>query len=242
MKRKLFLALSLTLLVCLFVQMTVSANELGPNLVTGATAESPSNWGDNEDAWGPQNAIDGDMDTRWNAGPDDRDSSWLLIDLGADKVFNHIIVYEHFSRIEAFSVSVSKDNSNWTVIHTGTTINSIEDFVDQGVDSEKPLYEIDFDVLEARYIRLDFTETNNVATLWEVEVYNKGNASLTPVVEAAPVVEAPVEAAPPPPVAVAPAPVVVAPQTSDYTVLFLLGLLVFTAAVILNSKRVKFTK
>jgi len=104
----------------------------------------------------PQMAFDDDPTTRWGAGQDTK-SGWLAVDLGEPKTIGRLRANEAtWDRVRRFQLQVQKDG-RWQTIHTGTTI---------GAD-----YSASFESVTARHVRLNILESNDVPTIWEVQLF-----------------------------------------------------------------------
>ncbi len=101
-------------------------------------------------------AIDGDSSTRWSSGPLNEKSSgeiadqWLLLDMGENPVLIQNIQIDFFRKVwpMEYSVEVSNDKQQWTVVYT--VKRPAADKVDV---SDKKEFEIP---LMARYLRVYF--------------------------------------------------------------------------------------
>jgi hyaluronoglucosaminidase len=105
----------------------------------------------------PENAVDGDLDTRWASGYDD--ASWLTVDLGASTHLGRAVLRWEAAYGEAYRLEVSDDNETWR------TVATVEDS-DGGVD------EIWLDA-RGRYVRFQGVRrgTQWGYSLWELELY-----------------------------------------------------------------------
>lgn len=108
------------------------------------------------------NLTDGSMDTTFRTKSGAKQYT-VTIDFGEETPFNTMTVHEVANEdgayaIEAYTVDISTDGTNWTTVHTGTTI---------GTESK-----ISFDPVLARYIRLNVTQKKSgmASELAELEV------------------------------------------------------------------------
>ncbi|MFF6806930.1 discoidin domain-containing protein [Streptomyces sp. NPDC012616] len=76
-----------------------------------ATASAQADWGV------AANAIDGDIDTRWNLGHGPTSGDWFQIDLGSPTSFNKIVVdtgvNNSFDYVTKYQIYVSNDGADW---------------------------------------------------------------------------------------------------------------------------------
>lgn len=108
------------------------------------------------------NLTDGSMDTTFRTKSGAKQYT-VTIDFGEETPFNTMTVHEVANEdgayaIEAYTVDISTDGTNWTTVHTGTTV---------GTESK-----ISFDPVLARYIRLNVTQKKSgmASELAELEV------------------------------------------------------------------------
>ncbi|MET0256672.1 MAG: discoidin domain-containing protein, partial [Luteibacter sp.] len=130
----------------------------GVNLAIGAKASS--SLGVERPDLNPGAAIDGDFDTRW-ASVQKVDPVDLVVDFGAPKSFDHVIMrWENASSAE-YTIDVSNDGKTWNTV-LGPVVGK------GGVDTQT------FAVQTAQFVRLNSTKRNEVAygvSLFEFEVY-----------------------------------------------------------------------
>lgn len=72
---------------------------------------------------GPERAVDGDPETRWNAADGTSGDQWLEIDFGAKNTVTKTTVKEAFGRATAYAIEYW-DGSSWKACATGTTIGT----------------------------------------------------------------------------------------------------------------------
>ncbi|MWV42668.1 family 20 glycosylhydrolase [Paenibacillus sp. HJL G12] len=131
------------------------------NFALQATAESSPL---EADVLTPDKAIDGNLSTRWSSAYDD--ASWMIIDLGHSRKINKInIAWE--TQAEKFKLLVSQDKQTWTNVKP----------YDEILRSNGKLDTIDFDPIEARYVKFQGVERRPVGdtkygySIYELEVY-----------------------------------------------------------------------
>lgn len=136
----------------------------------------------------PELAVDGDEDTKWDCNvmqhADLQDSGvlhWILLDLGAEKEFNKIVL-KHAS-----NTTIDKDfptyNTREMKLEYSNDQNSWTEFLHILNGDQKPTNTRYFDAVTARYVRLNILVSGALDTdarLAEIEVYN---SSETPVEE-----------------------------------------------------------
>ncbi|MEV6926473.1 discoidin domain-containing protein [Dactylosporangium sp. NPDC051485] len=107
----------------------------------------------------PDNAIDGNPNTRWSSAFSD--PQWITIDLGATYSICKVVLNWEAAYGKAFQVQTSTDGASWTTIYNTTT----------GTGGVQTL-----DVSgSGRYIRMYGTQraTQYGYSLWEFQVYSK---------------------------------------------------------------------
>ncbi|WP_194892712.1 discoidin domain-containing protein [Catenulispora pinisilvae] len=72
-----------------------------------ATASSVDNSSD-----GPQNAVDGDPNTRWSSAYED--DQWIQVDLGSAVPFDQVVIVWEQAYAATYAIQTSNDASNWT--------------------------------------------------------------------------------------------------------------------------------
>lgn len=105
----------------------------------------------------PENAVDGDPDTRWASGYDD--ASWLTVDLGTPTRLGRAVLRWEAAYGKAYRLEVSDDNVTW---RTAATVD----------DSAGGVDELRLDA-EGRYVRFQGVQraTQWGYSLWELELY-----------------------------------------------------------------------
>lgn len=92
---------------------------LGENLALGAAAEANSTYEGSydQDSYGIEFAVDGDLGTRWSSRTEDDGFEFeIILDLGQPKTFNQLILFEttaYSGRISMISAQVSDDGTSW---------------------------------------------------------------------------------------------------------------------------------
>ncbi|MFF9566141.1 discoidin domain-containing protein [Streptomyces sp. NPDC014685] len=127
-----------------------------PLISRGKTATSSS---EEDSQYGPQNAFDGDPDTRW-ASAEGEDPQWLSVDLGAPADITRVRLDWEDAYAEAYRIEVSDDGTTWTRLAAETA-------GDGGTDEWSSL------TGKGRYLRVYGTArgTSYGYSLYEVEVY-----------------------------------------------------------------------
>ncbi|GAA4905022.1 hypothetical protein GCM10025789_25310 [Tessaracoccus lubricantis] len=111
-------------------------------LTDGATASSS---GDETASFGAENAVDGNLRTRWSASY--AMPTWLQIDLGVQRAVEQVQVHWEAASAAAYTVLVSDDAVTWQEVASKT---------DQPGGARVDALE--FDQVEARYVRINVTE------------------------------------------------------------------------------------
>ena len=143
------------------------AGYAGFNLATGKPAQCSGT--ENENAMGPDKAVDGVLDTRW--GSRFQDDEWLMIDLLDEYYLDSVKLYWEAAYATSYEVQLSPDGVTWT------TAVAITDAHGGVVTHVLPGNPTDLnDQPAARYVRiLCHTRSSGYgASLYEVEVYGSG--------------------------------------------------------------------
>ncbi|TKC86305.1 glycoside hydrolase family 2 [Trinickia terrae] len=135
--------------------LTVSGADAS-NLALGATATASSS---QNAGLGPQNAVDGNLTTRWSSAA--VDPSWIELDLGAIQTFDKVLLVWENAYGKAYQIQVSSDNQNWTTVYTQNAGTG-------GAET------ITFPSTSARYVRMYGTQrgTQYGYSLYEFEVFD----------------------------------------------------------------------
>lgn len=104
---------------------------------------------------------DGDTSTKWDSdfikGNDAKKEAWAVIDLGEETNLIDAVKISYFNKVypTRYQIQISNDQTNWTTVKTLSK------------DHDGPTHPVDEIIFEtpvsARYVRLLFTELNNVA-------------------------------------------------------------------------------
>ncbi|MEO7066392.1 MAG: beta-1,3-glucanase family protein [Rhodanobacter sp.] len=113
-------------------------------------------------------AFDGDLSTRWASAFED--PSWLAVDLGQTRRFDHVVLRWEQAHSIAYQLQASDDNQHWTTFYD-TAANG------GGVGGTERL---SFAAQTARYVRIYSTARGTVYgnSLFEFEVYGAETAGL----------------------------------------------------------------
>ncbi len=128
----------------------------GVSLAVGAKARA-SNVFHNDPGYGPNNAVDGDLETRWATDNGTR-QVWLELELPKPSTFSGVVIHEWSGappRIEKFEVQY-KEGGNWKTIFTGTTAG--------------PNFKKRFAPVTAQVVRLNILDANDAPTIDEFEL------------------------------------------------------------------------
>ncbi len=128
---------------------------LSKSLTIGKKART-SNIFQNNIAYGPSKAFDGDPATRW-ATDSGTQKAWIEVDLGKPTKFNRIKISEAFDRTMAFELEYRGNDRKWKTIDRGTKI---------GHDYSKQ-----FEPVTARIIRLNISRASEGPTIWEFQLF-----------------------------------------------------------------------
>ncbi len=128
----------------------------GPNLALGKKATSSGN--ENDKAYPPGAAIDGDLTTRWSSAF--VDASWIQIDLGSVQAIGQVVLRWERSYGAQYQIQVSTDGQTWTTAFNQTN----------GQGGSENLV---FPTVSGRYVRMNgvLRSSQYGYSLWEFEVY-----------------------------------------------------------------------
>lgn len=112
----------------------------------------------------PENAVDEDLQSRWASGY--KNNEWIYVDLGETYTIDSVKLNWEPAYGRGYEIQVSQDAENWSTVYSTTT-------GDGGID------EIQFDPVEAQYVRMYGTEraSSYGYSLWEFEVYQAESSS-----------------------------------------------------------------
>ncbi|WP_165984350.1 discoidin domain-containing protein [Streptomyces sp. YIM 98790] len=135
--------------------LTAGTSSAAPvNVAEGSTATASSQ---ENAAFPPSAAVDGDPGTRWSSSF--ADNQWLQVDLGAPAAVTGITLRWETAHARGYRIEISGDARTWTTLHqTGTGTGGTETLDVTGT---------------GRYVRMYGTEraTPWGFSLWEFEVY-----------------------------------------------------------------------
>lgn len=148
-------------------KLGLSAGAPLPKNQTGnATGTASAVWENDTPNYGPQRALDGNPDTRWACGPAGATSASFVIDFGAVRDFDRILIDEYeqapgVGRITSFRLQAWL-NGDWTTFHTGTTCArfSIHNFPEQSTSK----------------VRLLIDSSTDAPSIWEFQINNTDHA------------------------------------------------------------------
>lgn len=106
-----------------------------------------------QENFGPRNAIDGNMATRWSS--EFSDPQWLLLELDQPKIISGVIIYWEAAFGEDYQVLLSLDGKDWKVV-----------FEIKGADGKTD--DIYFKPQEARYVKIICQKR---ATSWGASIF-----------------------------------------------------------------------
>ncbi len=140
----------------------------GPNLALTAVATSSGN--ENDVAYPPTNANDGNLTTRWSSAF--VDPSWIQLDLGSVQSIGQVVLRWERAFGVVYQIQVSTDGQNWTTAYTQTN----------GQGGSENLV---FPTVSGRYVRMYGTQRSSQYgySLWEFEVYGP----VLPIIQTQPV-------------------------------------------------------
>jgi hypothetical protein len=134
--------------------VVTTINQLFPD-AAGISVTASSEWG--AGGYEPGKAVDGSIDTRWNAADNSGGNQWLQIDFGKARTFNRTVTREAFERVTSYAIQYW-NGSEWRTCANGTSIGSAK------TDS--------FATVTASKVRLFINTISSAsASIWEFEVY-----------------------------------------------------------------------
>ena len=125
------------------------------SLALDKPAKASGVWENNILQYGPEMAFDGDPTTRWGGSVGSR-SGWLKVDLGNETTVSSAVIQEGWDRTRKFSVQY-KAGDEWNDAAAGTTIGEE--------------LELKFAPVKAQVFRLNITESTDVPTIWEFQLF-----------------------------------------------------------------------
>ena len=196
------------------------------NLFTGAAVTAVSGL-ETEGSNLGEAAIDGDLATRWSSNTDD--AAYIIVDLGAVTPVDSLDIYWETACAADYTVEVSEDNENWTVVATVTDNANGASPAGEAVSHE-------WDAVAARYIKINCTRRNTEwgNSIWEMVAF-ESDAEVVKSLTVEVLEEEPAEETVEEPAAA----IVVeeAPQTFDFGVIAAISALVSLAGFSLTRKR-----
>ncbi len=117
------------------------------------SARASSEWQQNP-GYEAARAIDGDEATRWSAN--DRQPSWLEIDLGQVQRIGGVRLRDGWDRVRRFELR-ARSGEEWVCLHRGGVLGGE--------------VHLELEPVETQFLRLDILEASDVPTIWEWTVY-----------------------------------------------------------------------
>ena len=65
----------------------------------------------------PENAVDGDDKSRWQAAQSDK-NEWFYVDLGKEANIDHLYIHWEAARAKSYEIQFSNDEENWNTVYT----------------------------------------------------------------------------------------------------------------------------
>jgi hypothetical protein len=97
-----------------YEKLPTPASETGPEVKATASNVYFNQYSD----YGPDNAFDGDSDTRWAT---DTTPAWIAVDLRKEKAVCGVRIDETYNRVQKFEFQY-RDGNEWKTIFAGTTL------------------------------------------------------------------------------------------------------------------------
>lgn len=169
---KLLIHSSLCIVVCVAFSMSFKTSDV-VGLVSAQSGSNPlaitNVSASTNDGNVPENAIDGDLGTRWSGYGEE---AWIRFDLGSSTLVDRIDIafYRGDLREQDFMIETSTDGSDWEEV-----------FEDESSGETNELQSFDLDNSTARYVRFvgDGNSENDWNSITEVVIYGDGPAVAT---------------------------------------------------------------
>jgi len=130
---------------------------IAPTSLIAQKPATASNVHGNQTEFGPDKAVDGDMETRW-ATDDATSECWLQADAGDAVTMGKVRIAEFAPRIQQFRIEYKLQPADeWKVALDGTTAG--RDYVKS------------FPPVIARFVRLHILKASEAPTIWEFQVF-----------------------------------------------------------------------
>jgi len=132
-----------------------------PASLTAKAKTTASNTYQNSKEYGPDNAVDGNANTRW-ATDSGTKSAWLEVDLGRPLSFSRAVIKQAFpelQRVRKFAVEYWEDG-DWKTCYEGTNL--------------KARLSASFAPVTAQRVRLNLRESTDGPSVWEFALYPAG--------------------------------------------------------------------
>ena len=126
------------------------------NLAPSARAVASSSW-DNAPDFAPANINDGDLTSRWNAGPSDIKGSWIELDWPSPIAFNRLRLREFYTRITSHAIQ-HWSGKEWLNDEVGAKIGRDATIVFAPVVSDK--------------VRVLINDSVTTPSFWEIQAFN----------------------------------------------------------------------
>jgi hypothetical protein len=139
-----------------FDNLSVRIAAAPANLAQGRPARASSAW---DADYGPEKAVDGDPQTRWNSGQVPQPEEWLEVDLGKPTRFDAVRLVQFEDRITGYRIQ-SWDGQAWKDAYTGVAPGK------ERLDR--------FPAVTGNKMRLLITGSKSSSSIWEFEVFGPG--------------------------------------------------------------------
>jgi len=123
-------------------------------------------------------AFDGLLATRWNADGGDKDGSWMAATWDAPVTINKVVIYERFSRVQAYSIQQLDDAGNWVDVYKAEGA-SFDSTVKSRTNGDLTLLVRPDKPLVTKGLKVTFDTVTEIPSIAEIEAWNKPNATLT---------------------------------------------------------------
>ncbi|MDR0425124.1 MAG: discoidin domain-containing protein [Clostridiales Family XIII bacterium] len=144
-------------------EFEIHGTEIIPEVPVNVALEKParasSTSTENDGAYVPANAVDGDLATRWSANEDA--GNWIDVNLGAPYIISQVVIHWEASYARGYTIQTSNDGEAWTDVYT-------EAAGDGGIDA------IDISpAVTARWVRVQGVAKSGEYgySIYEIEAY-----------------------------------------------------------------------
>jgi len=123
-------------------------------------------------------AFDGDLGTRWNSYSGDKDGSWLAATWDAPVTVSKVVVYERFSRVQAYTIQQLDASGNWVDAYKAQDATFDSTITSRAGGNLTFVVRLDKPIV-SKGLRVYFDTVSEVPSIAEVEAYNNPQGTVT---------------------------------------------------------------